>query len=395
MKRSGSICGVLLLALIVFAGTTVAGRLRAPHNRAAPKIAGATLKGRTLSARRGRWSNRPTAFRYAWQSCNRAGRSCVRIRGARRVKYRLGAHEVGHRLRVVVSAYNRAGHGSARSKPTAVVSVPGGPPPPPPGPPPPPVPPPPPGPPPPPAPPGYFGTDPSRDCTDKAEASCSVPNSLPRAAGTCAGSIIRSNWEPRADNFAANHTVGDGSYVWGPAAIDPYWAAWAARVPLVQGQFTGTTTEIFSWAACRWGIDEDLLRAVGVIESTWHQSTWGDRCSGNDSTIGSFSIIQIKNKTCDGALLWGGMPDIQLSTALAVDLYAARMRACYNGDFYDGGSWLYGGQTVGQIAAAHGWPYVLWGCVGSWFSGSWYDSGAVTYIGNVQTALAQRTWLGY
>jgi hypothetical protein len=48
-----------------------------------------------------------------------------------------------------------------------------------------------------------------------------------------------------------------------------------------------------------------------------------------------------------------------------------------------------------QIAAARGWPYVLWGCVGSWFSGGWYDSGAVNYIHKVHTALAQRTWLGY
>jgi hypothetical protein len=43
----------------------------------------------------------------------------------------------------------------------------------------------------------------------------------------------------------------------------------------------------------------------------------------------------------------------------------------------------------------HGWPYVLWGCVGAWFSGGWYDSGAVNYINGVKTALAQRTWLGY
>jgi hypothetical protein len=290
---------------------TIAQRRRSPEPPS---------RGRRSLPRRGRWSNRPTAFRYAWQSCNRAGRSCVRVRGARRAKYRLGLREVGHRLRVVVTAYNRAGHGSARSKPTAVVTLPGGPPPPPP---------PPPGPPPPPPPPGYFGTDPSRDCIDRAETSCSLPNSLPRAAGTGASSIIHSSWEPCPDNYAANHTVGDGSYSRGPAATDPYWVAWAARVTLVQGQFTGTTTEMFSWAACRWGIDEDLLRAVAVIESTWHQSTWRDRCSGSDPTIGSFSVMQIKNKNCDGSLPWGGMPDVQQSTALSVDLYAARLRSCY------------------------------------------------------------------
>jgi hypothetical protein len=383
MTRSGSLSGVLFLALVatptLAAWTSVGSGHRAPHNRAAPTIAGAALTGKTLSARRGRWSNRPTRFRYAWQSCNRAGKSCARVRGAKRAKYRIEPRQLGHRLRVVVTAFNQAGHASARSKPTAVVTVAGVSPPPPP----------------PPAPPGYFGTDPSRDCVNRAETSCSLPNTLPRAAGTCAGAIIHSSWEPRADNNTANHTVGDGSYTWGPAATNPYWAAWAARVPLVQGQFTGTTTEMFSWAACRWGVDEDLLRAVAVIESTWHQSNWGDRCGGGDPTIGSFGLMQIKNRSCDGSLVWGGMPDIQRSTALAVEFYAARLRSCYNGDFYDGGSWLYGGQTVRQIAAAHGWPYVFWGCVGSWFSGAWYDSGAVNYIHNVQTALNQRTWLGY
>src|SRR6185437_4713124 len=116
MKRSGSIIGVLLLALLLFGGSSLAGRLRPPHNRAAPKIAGAAVAGKTISAKRGRWSNRPTAFRYAWQSCNRAGKSCARVRGAKRVKYRLGARDMGHRLRVVVTAFNLAGHGSARSK---------------------------------------------------------------------------------------------------------------------------------------------------------------------------------------------------------------------------------------------------------------------------------------
>jgi hypothetical protein len=63
--------------------------------------------------------------------------------------------------------------------------------------------------------------------------------------------------------------------------------------------------------------------------------------------------------------------------------------------FYDGSSWLYGGKTVGQIAGVSGWPYVLWGCVGSWFSGGWYDSGANSYVASVKNWLAQKTWLTY
>src|ERR1043165_2390534 len=130
----------------------------------------------------------------------------------------------------------------------------------------------------------YFHTSPSRNCVNRAETSCRRRNAFPRSAKTCANSIIRSSWEPRPDNSTANHTVGDGSYSWGPPATDPSWAPWAKRFRLVQGKFTGTTTEMFSWAACRWGIDENLLRAVGVIEPYGHQSPWGHRCGGGELT---------------------------------------------------------------------------------------------------------------
>jgi hypothetical protein len=238
----------------------------------------------------------------------------------------------------------------------------------------------------------YYGTAPSGNAVGRLGPS--TPTGFPRDAATCAATIIRSSWEPRADNAAANNTKGDGSYVWGPDATDTYWAAFRANVLLAQGQFTGTTTEMFSWAACRWGIDENILRAVGVQESHWHQSSWGDRCAGTDPTIGSFGIIQIKNKYCDGSLSEGGMPDTGNSTALALDFYGAKIRSCYDGDFYGGGGWLYG-QTVGQIAAANGWDYVLWGCIGYWYSGGWYDSGAQSYINSVKGYLANRTWLTF
>jgi hypothetical protein len=35
----------------------------------------------------------------------------------------------------------------------------------------------------------------------------------------------------------------------------------------------------------------------------------------------------------------------------------------------------------------------IWGCLGRWYSGSWYDQGAVNYIQKVKTALAQKAWL--
>ena len=140
------LCGLSLgLSLFLLAGSSSAGSSGAPHNRARPKIAGQALTGKTLSAGHGRWSHSPKRFRYAWLSCNRSGAGCRSLPGAKQAKYRVRARDVGHRLRVLVRAFNRAGHGQARSKATRAVSADtnGGPPPP--------APPPPGGPPPPPS----------------------------------------------------------------------------------------------------------------------------------------------------------------------------------------------------------------------------------------------------
>ncbi len=49
--------------------------------------------------------------------------------------------------------------------------------------------------------------------------------------------------------------------------------------PRVTGNFTGTTDEILQWVACKWGIDEDLVRAQVAIESWWDQKAGGDLTS--------------------------------------------------------------------------------------------------------------------
>jgi hypothetical protein len=207
----------------------------------------------------------------------------------------------------------------------------------------------------------------------------------------CAANVTPTTWEPRPENATANNTMGSPSTaLWGAST---YWTAWGRNRDLVTGAFTGRTTQQFQWAACKWGLDEDVLRAVGVQETEWRQASVGDNCGVPGQA--SYSIIQVKNRYCNGALAWGGYPETQRSTALALDFYGAYIRSCYDGAFNDGGPWLYGGQSVDQIAASKGWDYVLWGCVGSWYSGGWYDSGAQSYIAAVQKWLADRTWTRY
>jgi Transglycosylase SLT domain len=228
---------------------------------------------------------------------------------------------------------------------------------------------------------GYFSTLPSE------------VGGLPRSDSYCAANVTTSTWEPRVDNYTANHTVPSSLSLvpWGSEMN--YWGRWVANRSLVTGNYRGTTNQIIQWAACKWGLDENLLRAVAVQESDWHESMVGDICGPVGEA--SYGLFQIKNKYCSGSWAWGGYDYSAKHSAFNADFYAAYIRSCLDNDFYDGGSWLYGGRTIAQIIARNGFDYALWGCVGSWFSGGWYESGARNYISSVQSHLANKDWLKY
>ena len=50
----------------------------------------------------------------------------------------------------------------------------------------------------------------------------------------------------------------------------------AARTPGSPATSPGTTDEIIQWAACKWGFDEDVVRAQTAKESWWTQHAGGD-----------------------------------------------------------------------------------------------------------------------
>lgn len=203
-----------------------------------------------------------------------------------------------------------------------------------------------------------------------------VGSPLPRGDSLCARLVTRRRWEPRKDNYAANHTVPSGRVQW-PATPDQlHWHRWIAKRSRVSGRYTGTTDEIIRWAACKWGLDENMLRAVAVKESHWHQNTVGD---GG----GSFGLMQVKDHYSDGTLDLGGYPWSQRSTALNVDFYGAWIRSCFTGDFYDGSDWLYGGKRIRGDT---------WGCVGAWYSGDWHSGSAQDYVAQVKRLLAGKDW---
>lgn len=94
-----------------------------PANTGLPSISGAPVRGQRLHTTNGTWDNRPTSFTYQWRDCNRAGNSCESITGATASTHVLNATDVGHTLRVVVTA--RSAHGStpATSGRTATITA--------------------------------------------------------------------------------------------------------------------------------------------------------------------------------------------------------------------------------------------------------------------------------
>ena len=195
----------------------------------------------------------------------------------------------------------------------------------------------------------------------------------------CAARVRRSSWEPRPENHVANQT---NVYARGGRLSGNALYGYGQRVT---GNFTGTTDEIIQWGACKWGIDEDIVRAQAVRESYWVQSTLGD-CRGGTipDTNGcqSVGLLQVKGANLPPTHQ-GTWPYAYQSTAFNVDYTYAVWRACYEGKE----DWLENDYGPGDP----------WGCIGRWYSGTWYGSSkqgtSQEYIRRVKDILANRVWL--
>lgn len=270
----------------------------------------------------------------------------------------------------------------------------------------------------PPRPGGYFRTLPAGVWAD-------LPDDQ-----TCAAQVHQSVWEPRPDNDVPNHHRPDPDAVLAAfaarprvtaGAYDPRWDSWL--LPRVTGHHTGTTDESIQWAACKWGLADDLLRAIAFRESGWFQYEVysSGRCvpqhgcgdmvltpdpesetyCGHLSAAGydyeadygrgvcprTFSIVGVKSWQ---APAWGRMPANQNgtfpfsrdSTAFALDYLGAFLRGCDEGWVW----WLRNGTghyTQGRI----------WGCVGVWYAGEWQSGEARRYQGLVHQTVVERPWL--
>jgi hypothetical protein len=185
-------------------------------------------------------------------------------------------------------------------------------------------------------------------------------------ADAAAAAHVRAVPEIRPGNAGANRTAPTAEQV--GAFRSAFRAPYA---DLVTGSFTGTTGEIIQWAAWKWGIDEDVMRAVAVQESDWNQ----DAVNPDGATFG---IFQIKTQLADHGGTPGTFPLARDSTPFNADYYARSLRSCYDGRE----TWVRNGYHSGD----------MWGCVRWWFSGGWHGPGAEDYVRRVQRWYAERPW---
>ena len=89
-------------------GEQLAIATASPANSVLPVVNGSVVEGQTLTTSTGTWSGDPTSYAYQWEDCNTAGEACSNITGATSASYKLAAGDVGHTLRVVVTATNAA-----------------------------------------------------------------------------------------------------------------------------------------------------------------------------------------------------------------------------------------------------------------------------------------------
>ena len=192
----------------------------------------------------------------------------------------------------------------------------------------------------------------------------------PLSDGAAAAKVARSSFEPRPANARATHREPTKAQLRAlRRQSDQPYTHW------VTGRFRGTTDEVIQWAAAKWGLAPDLVRAVAATETWWRMSHIGD--DGD-----SFGLFQVRRPFhCRSTLVCGLF---RRDAALNADYYASIIRSYYDGR-----------QTWLNTVAGNGARYAagdLWDSIAAWDSGRWHVAGGETYVAKVKDYMARRVW---
>jgi hypothetical protein len=103
--------------------SAIVSSAKGPVNTAPPTISGTPKVGEELSAANGTWTGGAQSYGYQWQQCDSTGANCAAINDATSRAFGVRTADVGHTLRVVVTAKNASDSTSATSAATGVVTA--------------------------------------------------------------------------------------------------------------------------------------------------------------------------------------------------------------------------------------------------------------------------------
>ncbi|MBV8951208.1 MAG: hypothetical protein JOZ99_10060 [Actinobacteria bacterium] len=216
-----------------------------------------------------------------------------------------------------------------------------------------------------------------------------------------AAALVAHRPEIRPENAAANDYVPtDAELLAFQTSRDSYGRTPTQFNPLARyvtgrpGLVDPSTDDLIQWAARKWGIPDDVIRAQMATESWWRQSQLGDRTTEPAGWYGlypaqarvpnttdayeSMGVMQVRWRP-DGWVGNGTEPLRWKSTAFNLDFYGSIIRFYYDGLC----SWCGSGYGAGQA----------WASVGAWFNPvPWNNANAQSYEGRVLTNLSRRPW---
>jgi hypothetical protein len=216
----------------------------------------------------------------------------------------------------------------------------------------------------------------------------------------------------------------------------------------VDGNYSGSTDDLIRITACKWGIDEDYIRAQAEIESGWHQdcaaANGGTGCneggdlnnpdgctptsitgdvitpitpSGTFCELQGFGGVAATSQYASWSMLqskvyyeWFTWPMMEESTPFGLDYRFAEMRGCVNGDqysYFNSQSTAAGTDYKNAVSNAQsnpqgassvsGWSnlqYLAYGCIETHYSGNWYSGVTDSYLTAFLQSLSSANWPG-
>jgi hypothetical protein len=243
-----------------------------------------------------------------------------------------------------------------------------------------------------------------------------APSTFKPLSDEAAAALVTREPETRADNARA-YTLGGvtyrstTTYVPTNAQLNAFRSAKTSfGQPVLQfnpylrhvdgrdGLRDPSTDDLIQWAAQKWGIPENWLRAEYVQESYWSSYQLGDeetvspaeyrqyplqaRVPGQLRVFQSLGITQVRWDP-RGDVGAGTEPLRWESMAFNVDYQAAMVRFYY--DNPDGARSAWGDSTYR--------PCEKWKSIGAWFNSyPWGNAGQTSYIHDVQGHLADSQW---